>query len=191
MWLLTMVWIPWAASRTSMPRGPAMLVRTASSRLFHRQLHGTAGEVAGVQVAEEEAGVGDGRLGAAHIVGRGPGEAPALRGPTLKAPLPSTQAMLPPPAPMVFISSIGWRRGYFAILPSLDRTGLPLSTREMSQLVPPMSRVMRSMRSLSLPAWTPPITPAAGPERTVDTVLERMVSSLVMPPREWMMWSRP
>ena len=69
--------------------------------------HLAAEEEGRIDVAEHEAGVGDRRLVAAPAVAAGPGTAPALCGPTCKRPPLSTQAMLPPPAPMLRASTEG------------------------------------------------------------------------------------
>ena len=64
--------------------------------------------VVGIEIAEHDVGVGDGRLGAAAARSRqGPGTAPALCGPTLSEPAWSSQTMLPPPAPTSEMSMTG------------------------------------------------------------------------------------
>ncbi len=62
----------------------------------------------------------------------GPGTAPALSGPTRRPPAASARAMLPPPAPIVFMSSVGTAMRYRFIQESLLTTGLPSSIRQMS-----------------------------------------------------------
>ena len=74
------------------------------------ELHRAAGQRRRVQVAEDDVGVGDGRLGAAEVVAERPGEAPALRGPTCSAPPASSQTIEPPPAPTSARSMAGTRR---------------------------------------------------------------------------------
>ena len=68
----TMSWTARAASTTSMPSGPATSRLERGSAALGRQRH-AAGELRGVEVAEHEVGVGDGRLGAAAAVAGGAG----------------------------------------------------------------------------------------------------------------------
>src|SRR6266571_170043 len=79
----------------------------------------------------------------------GPGCEPALRGPTLRRPISSTSAMLPPPAPISISSMVEMRMG--RPLPSMKRrclaasklyavSGSPPSTSDSLAVVPPMSK---------------------------------------------------
>ena len=70
----------------------------------------------------------------------GPGVAPALSGPTRRSPASSTNAMEPPPAPMVCTSTIGtWMGTAYSTSSSELTAGTPPRTSPTSQLVPPMS----------------------------------------------------
>ena len=62
-----------------------------------------------MQAAEDEVGVGHGGSFAAAVAG-GAGMAPADCGPTCSAPAMSIHASEPPPAPAVWMSSMGTRR---------------------------------------------------------------------------------
>ena len=95
---------PTAAARP--PRGPGGRRRRAAC--------------AGSSVPEHDVGVGHRRLGAAARRTRpGPGTAPADRGPTRSAPPASRQAIDPPPAPTVWMSTIGSAIGR----PAISRPG--------------------------------------------------------------------
>ena len=87
---------------------------------------------------------------------------------------------------MAATSTIGTRRGYVSIIPSLVTSGFPAWTRLMSALVPPTSIVMMSVRPASSPAYLPPMTPAAGPDSRTDTGLLVTRPAEVMPPRDCM-----
>ena len=119
MFSLTMSWMPHATrGGDSRPPPPAGSTAARAAADVDRDL--AAREVLGVQVAEEEVGVGDGRL----VLRRarrhaGPGCDPALRGPTFKSPISSTWAMLPPPAPISISSIVEMRMG--RPLPSMNR----------------------------------------------------------------------
>ena len=71
----------------------------------------------------------------------GPGDAPALAGPTRRAPPASIQARLPPPAPTDSMSMTGSAIGKRSITASVVQLGSPSVTKEKSALVPPMSKV--------------------------------------------------
>ena len=77
--------------------------------------------------------------------------------------------MLPPPAPMVWMSTIGIGRGNGPTSPSLVTVGAASRTRETSALVPPMSMAMRSRHPAAAPMNAAPRTPAAGPESAMWT----------------------
>ena len=115
---------------------------------------------------------------------RGPGAAPALRGPTRNAPPSSTYAIEPPPAPIACTSSIGTSSGYPPIQVSrADASVTPSSvTIPMSAEVPPMSNVISRVRSASAPAHWPPRMPAAGPESRSVTGRSAAAWTLATPP---------
>ena len=79
-------------------------------RLRHIERHLTALETLRIEPAEQQVGVGDGRLGAATAV-TGPGVELALFGPTRRRFCASSQAMEPPPAPTSTMSTTGARIG--------------------------------------------------------------------------------
>ena len=66
-----------------------------------------AEKVIRVDAAGDQVGVGDGRLGATLAVAGRARHRAGTPGPTLRAPPASIQAMLPPPAPISTISTIG------------------------------------------------------------------------------------
>ena len=107
MFAFTMSWTARAASTTSMPSGRATARRARRVAASGDSVH-AAGEARGVEVPEQEVGVGDGRLGAAPSVARGPGH---RRRPTAARPgarrRRRRQAMLPPPAPTSARSTAG------------------------------------------------------------------------------------
>ena len=98
-------------------------------------------------------------------------------------------AMLPPPAPMVWMSTIGSLSGNGPIIPSLVISGRPSRTRQMSALVPPTSIEMMSPKPAARATPTAPTTPAAGPESTVCTGSCMHVAALVTPPSDFMIRS--
>ena len=57
----------------------------------------------------------------------------------------------------------------------------------ISAEVPPMSTVMRLLLPHSNPSERPPMTPPAGPDASKLTALRELVSTVVMPPFDWMM----
>ncbi len=97
--------------------------------------------------------------------------------------------MEPPPAPMVWMSTIGSLSGNGPIMPSLVTSGRPSRTRQMSALVPPTSMEMMSPKPAARPTPTAPTTPAAGPESTVCTGCRTQVAALVTPPSDFMIRS--
>ena len=96
----------------------------------------------GAEQAEHQVGVGDGRLGAAvAVAGRARAARPPSAGPTRSAPPASRQAIEPPPAPTVWMSSIGSATGR---PPTSRRRRLAHARRpaitQTSHDVPPMSK---------------------------------------------------
>ena len=94
--------------------------------------------------------------------------------------------MLPPPAPIALTSTIGTRTGKPSMRPSERTRGSPSLTSAMSQLVPPMSTLMRFLVPTALPTAQPPITPAAGPLRNNRTGRLAAVLVALNPPRDCM-----
>ena len=103
-------------------------------------LHSSAQEITGVEVAQHQVGVGDRGLDTAKAVAGGARDAPALRGPTWGTPPESIQAILPPPAPTSARSTTGILIGWPVLRP-------PILTR------PP------TRKSLVMLGWPPRITP--------------------------------
>src|SRR3990167_1641330 len=99
----------------------------------------------------------------------GPGSAPADCGPTRKAPPRSNQAMDPPPAPTLWMSSMGTATGTPPTLPSFVVASSPLSSRATSVEVPPISKLMTRWRPASRARARAPTIPPAGPESSVRT----------------------
>ena len=75
--------------------------------------------------------------------------------------------MLPPPHPMVTISSIGNWIGQSPRLPDKLVTGRRSLIRATSVLVPPMSKEMQFSTPVLSPIRKVAMTPAAGPDRAV------------------------
>ena len=88
---------------------PATWSSTASPGQLGRRAAARSASRSSCEVAEDDVGVGQGRLGAAVGVAGRPGIAPALRGPTWSWPASSTRTMLPPPAPISAMSMAGTR----------------------------------------------------------------------------------
>ena len=116
MFSLTMSWMPHASSVADRPTRPASRSTAACGGRAGRA-HLAAHEIVGVEIAEQEVGVGDGRLACRPARRRpGPGSEPALAGPTFSKPISSTWAMLPPPAPISISSMVGDADGQAAAL---------------------------------------------------------------------------
>ena len=114
--------------------------RAAPPHRVHRDRVLDGEQPLGVEPAEHQVGVGDRRPRAAAAVADRPGVAPALSGPTRSMPAASTEAIEPPPAPIVCTSTIGtWIGIAYSSSRSLDTDGRPPSTRATSLEVPPMS----------------------------------------------------
>ena len=92
--------------------------------------------------------------------------------------------MLPPPAPSACTPTIGVRTGHRPMVPSDTVSGTPSAITAMSELVPPMSMVIRLASSASAPSIWPPITPPAGPDRNSRTGDCRTVTPEATPPRD-------
>jgi hypothetical protein len=83
------------------------MARAAASTSSRVEL--AADRIVGIDAAEHDIGVGHRGPVVAEAVGDRSGIEPALSGPMLQEPPLSTQAMEPPPAPIVVISIIGVR----------------------------------------------------------------------------------
>ena len=83
--------MPSAASVGSRPSGLATLLAHRALAAVQVELHLAAEKVVGVEPAEQQVGVGHGRLGAAAAIAGGPGIEPALCGPT-RSELPVSDA---------------------------------------------------------------------------------------------------
>ena len=94
----------------------------------------------------------------------GPDRRRPMPGPTTSAPPASMRAMLPPPAPMVWMSSEGSRTGKPATACSAVTAGAPSRIRHTSVLVPPMSKLSASGKPQARPPRPRPARPPAGPE---------------------------
>ncbi len=100
-----------------------------------------------------------------------------------------SSAIDPPPDPIAFTSTIGTRTEYPLISPSARMSGCPRLIKAMSQLVPPMSTVIRSSIPAARPTSRPLMTPAAGPDRKSRTGRCRAMVEELMPPRDCMICS--
>ena len=104
----------------------------------------------------------------------------------------STQAMEPPPAPMVEISIIGVRITMpKSIVVCAVTTGRPPLTTATSKLVPPTSPVSTSSRPTPPAIAAAAPTPAAGPDSAVRTGKRRAASTLITPPLDATIRSSP
>ena len=136
----------WALAISTMPAAAAMRIERqrrgdavgdGAAGGVGVQRHLAAEEVRGVEAAEHQVGIGDGRRGAAAAVAGGAGAAPALRGPTRSAPPASIHASLPPPAPTSTRSITGVRTGIaaaFALAERGDGLGADLDLRREAEL---------------------------------------------------------
>src|SRR5262249_33804177 len=79
----------------------------------------------------------------------------------------------------------GWRATFTSDLNS----GRPGSTA-MSELVPPVSKVMRLSMPFTSARWRPPITPATGPDMTVWIGVRASIPALAAPPSEFIIRAR-
>src|SRR6202020_3128187 len=111
----------------------------------------------------------------------GPGVEPALRGPTASLP-PATDAIEPPPAPMLATSTEGTRMSAPPKVTSLVMRGDPSTTTPTSKLVPPTSIVSTLRRPRRVPAMPPATTPEAGPDKGVETGWLASAAAVAAPP---------
>jgi hypothetical protein len=97
--------------------------------------------------------------------------------------------MLPPPAPIVSMSTVWVRSGCRATDTSDLNSGRPGSTA-MSDEVPPVSKVMMLSMPLMSPKWRPPMTPATGPDITVSMGVDASMRALAAPPSDFIISAR-
>ena len=98
-------------------------------------------------------------------------------------PLASTEAMEPPPAPMVSIWIIGERITMpKSIAVCAASAASPLAISETSKEVPPMSPVIAFGKPAARAISAQAITPAAGPESAVRTGSSPAVARDITPP---------
>ena len=126
-----------------------------------------------------------------QLYAAGPGDDPALCGPTWRWPPSSIQTNEPPPAPIVWMYSNGMASGRPSNMASCRRTDSPSTMSEASRLVPPMSMVMRLPSPVVRANDVAPITPPAGPERMRFTGASRALSTVIAPPPERIMKKWP
>ena len=119
---------------------------------------------------------------------RGRARRPPKRGPTRSAPPASRQAIEPPPAPTVWMSSAGSETGRPAITRSAVSGTRPSSIRQTSQEVPPMSKQATFASPAAAATSSAPPTPPAGPDRTVRAACAPARATSVRPPLDCMIW---
>ncbi len=112
----------------------------------------------------------------------GPGRAPALLGPTRRAPSSSIQATDPPPAPIEVTSMVGARTGRPAISVSVRSWTRPFSMIATSNVVPPTSVQIASRCPSRRASDATPTTPPAGPDESVRTGRSTARSRVITPP---------
>ena len=103
------------------------------------QRHAAAEEVARVEAAEQQVGVGDGELGAEAVAGRSRARRRRCAGRRAARRRCRRATIEPPPAPTVWMSITGSRTGKSPISRS-DVVGIAPSIRQTSVDVPPMSK---------------------------------------------------
>ena len=81
----------------------------------------------------------------------------------------SIQAIEPPPAPTVWMSTVGSRTGSPPTARSAARSAAPPSIRQTSVDVPPMSKESASPKPAARATRAAPTTPPAGPETSTTT----------------------
>ena len=121
---------------------------------------------------------------AAAAVADRPGSAPGAFRPDLQHAARGMRAMLPPPAPIVWMSTIGMRNG-IAVVDALLARSPQVRRRtisETSKLVPPMSQAMRFGKPAGAPIRAAAIAPEAGPDITVCTACLAASGASIMPP---------
>src|SRR2546421_3580132 len=94
------------------------------------------------------------------------------------------RAMAPPPAPMLWMSRAGSRKGRPAIVRWAAGSGTPPRTRHTSVLVPPMSSVITSGNPAAMAAAAPAWTPPAGPDSSSVAGLAAAWSIGTRPPAD-------
>ncbi len=120
------------------------------------------------QATEQEVRVRDRRPLAAAAVAGGPRRRTGALGPTRTAPPASRQTIEPPPAPTVWMSTIGSLIGNPPTDRSSVRSARPPEIRHTSVEVPPMSNEIAFSTPASSATRAAPTTPPAGPETSTS-----------------------
>ena len=158
-----------AAAFSVVPDGAATRSVDGVTRRREVERHPPREEMAGVDVAEDEVGVGNGRFGAALSVAGGAGIVPPRSpAPPRARRLLSTRAMLPPPAPMDSTPSIGMASGTPSTVGRGSHGGCSADAKATSRLVPPMSAATTCSAPVSCAMRHAPSTAAAGPDCNVS-----------------------
>ena len=169
----------WTRSRSRRPRGGAHAVgaegspraskarsAAATSRLTPPRNPRSSGAW---DAPEDHVGVGDGRDRAAAAEGDRAGVRPALSGPTRRDPAASTRARLPPPQPIVCMSSVGTAIAWPATTSSPRAPSPRAGSWNHVGAVPPMSSVAIAACPAAAAAGPlrrrPPRVRRAGPAR--------------------------
>jgi hypothetical protein len=103
----------------------------------------------------------------------------------------STEAIEPPPAPRVWMSSAGSATRAMPTVFSPVSVGSPPWSSAMSVLVPPMSNVTRSPRPVSRATWRPAAMPPAGPDSTAPAASRAASRMGATPPCDCMIRTSP
>ena len=92
--------------------------------------------------------------------------------------------MLPPPAPIVWMSIVGIDTGSVSNCCSVSIFAWPPAMSDASRLVPPMSIVIRFSCPRISPSAAAPMTPPAGPDSTRCTGCSFADATVIAPPPE-------
>ncbi len=92
--------------------------------------------------------------------------------------------MEPPPAPMEWTASIGWRSGRPPIMRVSVISAAPSTMRQTSVVVPPMSKVSTRGRARSRAMRAEAETPAAGPDMAMTSGRRFTAGTGTMAPAE-------
>jgi hypothetical protein len=99
--------------------------------------------------------------------------------------------MLPPPAPIETMSSVGCNTGRRFTVVSPFSSGRPSAISATSKVVPPTSAATRSGSPSLAPSAAVPITPPAGPDSSVRIGAACTATLDVIPPDDCMMLNVP